>query len=165
MINHDSRIAASSAAADGEETDLRSSAPWVIDWAIDGHISNGKVSVKWGNFGDRVGVCFGVRVPARPLVDDWICGVRAREGCHYAGKKRCRLSKSFGTANGNRTRILALKGLRANRCTIAALEKELYFLRIRDLGGMDKRPRTCLENLRAFNHYLIQQSGSSARWQ
>jgi hypothetical protein len=26
----------------------------------------------------------------------------------------------FGTANGNRTRILALKGLRANRCTIAA---------------------------------------------
>ena len=27
----------------------------------------------------------------------------------------------LGTANGNRTRILALKGLRANRCTIAAL--------------------------------------------
>jgi hypothetical protein len=31
----------------------------------------------------------------------------------------------FGTANGNRTRILALKGLRANRCTIAALLGEL----------------------------------------
>jgi hypothetical protein len=31
----------------------------------------------------------------------------------------------FGTANGNRTRILALKGLRANRCTIAALLREL----------------------------------------
>ena len=30
----------------------------------------------------------------------------------------------FGTANGNRTRILALKGLRANRCTIAALLRE-----------------------------------------
>ena len=29
--------------------------------------------------------------------------------------------KILGTANGNRTRILALKGLRANRCTIAAL--------------------------------------------
>src|SRR5208283_3795663 len=26
---------------------------------------------------------------------------------------------TFGSANGNRTRILALKGLRANRCTIA----------------------------------------------
>jgi hypothetical protein len=31
--------------------------------------------------------------------------------------------KDFGTANGNRTRILALKGLRANRCTIAAWEQ------------------------------------------
>src|SRR5216684_892469 len=29
--------------------------------------------------------------------------------------------QDVGTANGNRTRILALKGLRANRCTIAAL--------------------------------------------
>jgi hypothetical protein len=28
-------------------------------------------------------------------------------------------SRSVGSANGNRTRILALKGLRANRCTIA----------------------------------------------
>src|SRR5438046_1236258 len=33
------------------------------------------------------------------------------------------LEKIFGTANGNRTRILALKGLRANRCTIAAWEQ------------------------------------------
>jgi hypothetical protein len=33
--------------------------------------------------------------------------------------------EGFGTANGNRTRILALKGLRANRCTIAALFDEL----------------------------------------
>ena len=31
--------------------------------------------------------------------------------------------KDFGTANGNRTRILALKGLRANRCTIAASDE------------------------------------------
>ncbi len=30
------------------------------------------------------------------------------------------IQKICGTANGNRTRILALKGLRANRCTIAA---------------------------------------------
>src|SRR5579862_9997143 len=29
----------------------------------------------------------------------------------------------IGTANGNRTRILALKGLRANRCTIAASDE------------------------------------------
>src|SRR6266446_4133320 len=30
-----------------------------------------------------------------------------------------------GSANGNRTRILALKGLRANRCTIAP-QRDLY---------------------------------------
>src|SRR5713226_6967014 len=29
------------------------------------------------------------------------------------------LATDYGSANGNRTRILALKGLRANRCTIA----------------------------------------------
>src|SRR5216684_8864889 len=29
------------------------------------------------------------------------------------------LASDYGSANGNRTRILALKGLRANRCTIA----------------------------------------------
>src|SRR5882762_375137 len=32
--------------------------------------------------------------------------------------------KRNGTANGNRTRILALKGLRANRCTIAAWNED-----------------------------------------
>ena len=41
-----------------------------------------------------------------------------------AGHKRQPSSLEVGTANGNRTRILALKGLRANRCTIAALRKE-----------------------------------------
>jgi hypothetical protein len=35
-------------------------------------------------------------------------------------KSDAEFAKDFGTANGNRTRILALKGLRANRCTIAA---------------------------------------------
>ena len=33
----------------------------------------------------------------------------------------CEEKTRSGSANGNRTRILALKGLRANRCTIAPL--------------------------------------------
>ena len=40
----------------------------------------------------------------------------------------CKILGKCGTANGNRTRILALKGLRANRCTIAALGKESTLL-------------------------------------
>jgi hypothetical protein len=70
--------------------------PPCIPWVSDAHISNCKVSVKCGkHFGDRVGVCFGVRVPARPLLDEWICGVRTREGRYYAGKQPVRISKGF----------------------------------------------------------------------
>src|SRR3989442_12283299 len=45
----------------------------------------------------------------------------------------------LGSANGNRTRILALKGLRANRCTIAPhlLRLRLYG-RIREMACSHK---------------------------
>jgi hypothetical protein len=37
----------------------------------------------------------------------------------FDGTRLVQDSEKIGSANGNRTRILALKGLRANRCTIA----------------------------------------------
>ena len=51
--------------------------------------------------------------------------------------------EGFGSANGNRTRISALKGPRANRCTIAPLRFPLgsiltygpYFTGVRDAGA------------------------------
>src|SRR5271169_4448691 len=45
-----------------------------------------------------------------------------------------REQNKFGSANGNRTRILALKGLRANRCTIAPPGK-LQSKIIREMRG------------------------------
>src|SRR6266478_6397382 len=48
--------------------------------------------------------------------------------------RKARISASdYGSANGNRTRILALKGLRANRCTIAP-----QLLRLRLYLGYEK---------------------------
>src|SRR5260221_6327275 len=40
----------------------------------------------------------------------------------------CEIQERDGTANGNRTRILALKGLRANRCTIAAWNEDILLI-------------------------------------
>src|ERR1700758_344053 len=51
-----------------------------------------------------------------------LLGVNAKNITKRIGA--CSGEDKFGTANGNRTRILALKGLRANRCTIAALVGE-----------------------------------------
>ena len=49
---------------------------------------------------------------------------------------------NFGSANGNRTRILALKGLRANRCTIAPPGVHCgNTTRIRKIRRMHKRMR------------------------
>ena len=52
-----------------------------------------------------------------------LLGVNAKNITKRIGA--CSGEDKFGTANGNRTRILALKGLRANRCTIAALLLQL----------------------------------------
>src|SRR5262249_5841398 len=55
----------------------------------------------------------------RLLIQGWVGS--AKQSHRRASWKRQKL----GTANGNRTRISALKGPRANRCTIAARLKEL----------------------------------------
>src|SRR6267143_2956121 len=63
--------------------------------------------------------------------------------CHSCNTEK--ISNSVGNANGNRTLILALKGLRANRCTIAPpMFQCRTHIRIRKIPGMHKRlrPRT-----------------------
>src|SRR5215813_12373341 len=55
----------------------------------------------------------------RLLIQGWVRS--AKQGHRRASWERQKL----GTANGNRTRISALKGPRANRCTIAARLKKL----------------------------------------
>ena len=60
----------------------------------------------------------------------------ARECCVYLGGSR------FGSANGNRTRISALKGPRANRCTIAPQgTRDRRDFIIGESRGIDKAPR------------------------
>ncbi len=50
------------------------------------------------------------------------------------------MRSGFGSANGNRTRILALKGLRANRCTIAPPSNNLTLRRpVQQLGSGVRR--------------------------
>src|ERR1700686_206609 len=46
--------------------------------------------------------------------------------------------EKFGSANGNRTRISALKGPRANRCTIAPQLRKGNLARIEKKRGMHK---------------------------
>ena len=70
-----------------------------------------------------------------PAADD---GPKLRlVNCHPC--KTEQVSNSVGSANGNRTRILALKGLRANRCTIAPPGEERNESRIREMGCANKR--------------------------
>ena len=62
---------------------------------------------------------------------------------------------TFGSANGNRTRILALKGLRANRCTIAP--HRINFSTILRSHGPQQGRKIC--NLLVVREQRVDDSG------
>src|SRR6267154_5946732 len=68
------------------------------------------------------------------------------------------LSQHYGSANGNRTRILALKGLRANRCTIAP-----HLLRLRFYLGYGKW-RALTSTTAAPRQWSPSARGQDLRW-
>src|SRR5260370_1425920 len=71
-----------------------------------------------------------------------------------AGQGDGTYNQRSGSANGNRTRILALKGLRANRCTIAPL---------RDLHPtMPSPPNSCQANQALASRSVSRLSGRNA---
>src|SRR5258708_23233384 len=63
--------------------------------------------------------------------------------------KQADQNQRSGSANGNRTRILALKGLRATRCTIAPL-RDLHL-------SMQSPPNSCQAN-RTFGSGSVSMS-------